>query len=433
MTSDASPGFVDPRVHPDPPCRRPAAGVASVVEDLDALHQACREGRLYDVEAWIQAGRPLQLDPEAGARARRRPSALAIALETGQHALVLLLLCNGYLLDPPGCPFDLALKARRWDLVDLLWAWGADPTAVDACTLFETYTTPLFERFYAAGADLTRDHELAGTLAYHTSNRPLFGFAKRHRATDPKIQMELNIALAQHVDEENLKGVHLCLWAGADPHAPAPDLRTTHWLEEEDEDDEEHFIGWSAVERAVIFGKRDLLPVLKPDPTRDNFEKLYQSAQDAPTVDLLAALAPPSNVGAILRDQCHYLDPRWPSTGHYPIAVLEEVFKTGARWTESPADEIAWIRRDLLKAKDHDFVELVKLLTHDDYCSTTVLQELARTPNFRKRLVQVGLIPTPRVLDGRRSESYRMAGYRNVLTKLGIAVPKPKTPLGVHR
>jgi hypothetical protein len=258
-------------------------------------------------------------------------------------------------------------------------------------------------------------------------------FAKRHRVTDPKIQMELNIALAQHVDEENLKGVHLCLWAGADPHAPAPDLRTTHWHEEEDEDDEEHFIGWSAVERAVIFGKRDLLPVLKPDPARDNFDRLYQSAQDAHTVDLLAALAPPTNVGTILREQCRHLDPRWPSSGHYPIKVLEEIFKTGARWTESPADEIAWIRRDLLRAKDHDFVEMAKLLTHDEYCSATVLQELARTPNFRRRLVQVGLMPTPRVLDGHRSESYRMAGYRNVLTKLGIAVPKPKTPLGVHR
>ena len=193
--------------------------------------------------------------------------------------------------------------------------------------------------------------------------------------------------------------------------------------------EEERFIGWSAVERAVIFGRRDLLPILKPDPARDNFEKLYQSARDAHTVDALAALAPPTNVGSILRDQCRYLDSRCPFPGHYPIEVLEEVFKAGTRWTDSPADEIAWIRRDLLKAKDQDFVELVKLLTHDEYCNVTVLQELGRTPNFRKRLVQVGLLPTPRVVDGRWSDTHRMAGYRNVLAKFGIPVPTPKAPV----
>jgi hypothetical protein len=52
------------------------------------------------------------------------------------------------------------------------------------------------------------------------SNKPLFGFAKRHRETDPRMQVELNIALDHHAHEGNLKGVHLYLWAGADPHAP---------------------------------------------------------------------------------------------------------------------------------------------------------------------------------------------------------------------
>lgn len=137
-------------------------------------------------------------------------------------------------------------------------------------------------------------------------------------------------------------------------------------------------------------------------------------------------------MGAILREQCRHLDPRSPSSGHYPIDVLEEVFKTGARWTESPAEEITWIRRDLLKAKDHDFVEMVKLLTHDEYCSTTILQELARTPSFRKRLVQVGLLPTVRVVEGRRVDTYRMAGYRNVLAKFGIRESRARTSTPCH-
>src|SRR5690606_9122747 len=100
------------------------------------LHDLCRGGRLYEVEKWIRAGRPLQL--AEGVRTRRRQaSALEIALDAGNHALVLLLLCNGY--DPNlewGCPLDHALKDRRWDLLDLLLEWGATPGDVDLGYLF---------------------------------------------------------------------------------------------------------------------------------------------------------------------------------------------------------------------------------------------------------------------------------------------------------
>ena len=73
---------------------------------------------------------------------------------------------------------------------------------------------------------------MAEALGYHTSNRPLFGFAKRHREEDSKIQRELDIALVHHAGKGNEKGVQLCLWAGANPHAPSPSLEYP-----EDEDD----------------------------------------------------------------------------------------------------------------------------------------------------------------------------------------------------
>lgn len=195
--------LVDPRNQAQPPGRPPVPVATSYAGDPDELCGLCRAGRLYEVEAWIKAGHPLQAPGNARPRGRRVPTALQIALETGQYSLALLLLSNGYNLDLEGSsPFNIALKVRRWDLVDLLWTWGADPKRVDPSTLLETYNSALFERFYAAEADLAKDHELADALGSHTSNRPLFGFAKRHRATDPRIQMELNIALAQHVEDE---------------------------------------------------------------------------------------------------------------------------------------------------------------------------------------------------------------------------------------
>jgi hypothetical protein len=42
--------------------------------------------------------------------------------------------------------------------------------------------------------------------------------AAPHRE-DPR---ELDIALGYHVRAGNERGIDLCLWAGADPHAPAP-------------------------------------------------------------------------------------------------------------------------------------------------------------------------------------------------------------------
>ena len=104
-------------------------------------------------------------------------------------ALGLLLLCNGY--DPnlePRSPLDVALRSRRWDLLDLLLDWGADPLQVNRGELFDTYNSELWTRFQALGMDLYAGHALASALAHHTSNKPLFGFVKHQRERDPRMQ-----------------------------------------------------------------------------------------------------------------------------------------------------------------------------------------------------------------------------------------------------
>jgi ankyrin repeat protein len=92
----------------------------------------CRQGRLYDVERWIAEGKPLQLAPEAIRKGTRPKTVLQIALEGGQHSLAFLLLRSDYRLELERyAPLDLALEARRWDLVDLLVEWGADLRSAD--------------------------------------------------------------------------------------------------------------------------------------------------------------------------------------------------------------------------------------------------------------------------------------------------------------
>lgn len=85
--------FVDPRTEPAPAEDSPPARETPDPEELAGLHQLCHEGRLYDVERWIQEGRPLQTGVGTPINRRHRlNSALQIALQRGDHALALLLL-----------------------------------------------------------------------------------------------------------------------------------------------------------------------------------------------------------------------------------------------------------------------------------------------------------------------------------------------------
>src|SRR6266566_6832771 len=257
--------FVDPRQHPDPPSpvsREPAA----YGEELRELVRLCRAGRVYDVERWIQEGRPIQA---LSYKTRKKPAVetpLRAAVRTNHRDLLVLLLCNGYRLDLETWGWDSALNVavgnRAFDLLELLLKWGADPRDVDLGTLFDTYKSDLFARFQDFGVDLTRGHALAQALADHTSNRPLFGFAKRHRESNPKMQTELNIALGHHVSDENEKGVQLSLWAGADPHCPALSLRYCRGSTHDDgdgPDDADSELRLSAVHEASQRGNAGIL------------------------------------------------------------------------------------------------------------------------------------------------------------------------------
>ena len=64
--------------------------LAESPDDVRALHQMCRDGRLYDVERWVAAGKPFQLAPDAIRKGTRPKTALQIALESGQHSLAFL-------------------------------------------------------------------------------------------------------------------------------------------------------------------------------------------------------------------------------------------------------------------------------------------------------------------------------------------------------
>lgn len=379
-------------VHPQS-AERP---LAHSPEDIRALHQMCRDGRLYDVERWIAEGKPLQLASDAIPKGIRLKTALQIALETGQHSLAFLLLSSGYRLELERvAPLDLALRGRRWDLVDLLLEWGADLKSASVDTVLNTYNVELYERFRAAGYDLTEGHEMGVILGHGTRNRPLLGFVKRHRTEAPKIQEELNIALGYHVRAGNERGVNLSLWAGADPHAPAPNPEWGLREDPEPEDGEEPFIGWSAVEEAAREGHLKILKRLGPDPARDDFDNLYRYAEYESIVAFLATIQPPKDLTSILPWHLRWLGDRFPWARHRGKRTIEALLTCGVRWEETHPERVTDIRRSLLKVGNYDLKTILSRLRRPEICAPETYQELIRMPRMQERLLALGLLKKP--------------------------------------
>jgi hypothetical protein len=110
-----------------------AGNRAATREEIAPLVALCRAGRLFDVQAWIASGKPVNPPPKAPKGARIK-SPLDVALETGFHSMVDVLLRAGALQEPQlgyGSPLSRALAARRLDIIELLVEFGCDPRSVD--------------------------------------------------------------------------------------------------------------------------------------------------------------------------------------------------------------------------------------------------------------------------------------------------------------
>jgi hypothetical protein len=376
----------------------------------------CREGRLYDVERWVAEKKPLQVTSEAVPKGKRPRTALQIALESGQHSLALLLLRSGYRLKLEQYqPLDLALRSRRWDLFELLLEWGANLKDTDVYTVLNTYNVDLYERFTAAGYDLTERHEMGSVLGHGTTNRPLLGFVKRHRTQNPKIQRELNIALGYHVRAENQRGVALCLWAGADPHAPTPNPELGD--SDEDQDDwEGHFIGFSAIEEAARHGDLTILKKLGPDPARDNFDSLYEYSKYESTIAFLATIQPPKDLTAILSWHLRRVGDRSPWATHRGTGSIEALLKCGVRWEETNPERVANIRRSLWKVGDYDLRTIISRFKRPDVCAPETYLVLIKHPKMRARVFALGLEKKP--IAERERRDHELAKRRAEVARL---------------
>ncbi len=380
--------WVDPRTDPAPPAgpRQLARDPAEITDLLDL----CHSGRIYDVERWIAAGRPIQGPREPMWQSWSSASAVTIAIETRQRDLLRLLLCNGYQLNLDQRPaLDLALRERRWDTVDLLLEWGAEAARADPDIVLDTYSAELFERFWQAGNDFTREDCLAHYLARTSSNRPLYGWVRRHQ-DDPRIQRALARALVQAIWGRRGRAVHLIRWAGADPHLKVPLLE---WHRPETPDEEEDL--FSGVQMAVEHGQGKLLRFFKPDPGRDDMEALWGQVEDPDAVDFLFAVKPPNDWSPAILHNLHRIANRWfGDDADRHRRCLQRIAALGGRLTSADADGFAYLRQQIGRMTQTDVRRwMLWWVSEPTHCAPGLYVELTRTPKMRSILSESGLLP----------------------------------------
>ena len=125
-TGETSARWNDPRQNPSPPA--PVREPADDPSEVEQLVRLCKRGRIYAVERWIAAGKLVQARKYYVSGRRQIDSPLAVAIDTRQQDLALLLLANGYRIGlEPWSPLTMAISRRAWDVVELPASVGGQP------------------------------------------------------------------------------------------------------------------------------------------------------------------------------------------------------------------------------------------------------------------------------------------------------------------
>lgn len=124
-------------------------------EDAKELIALCQAGRLFAVEQWIRTGRSLQVPAEL------KKTPLGIAVASGFHSLVELLLRHEETAAAKNQALRDAVQTRQRDLIELAVGCGADVKSVSFLDVLLTGDRQIVTSFLESGADPIAGHPFA--------------------------------------------------------------------------------------------------------------------------------------------------------------------------------------------------------------------------------------------------------------------------------
>jgi hypothetical protein len=382
-------------------------------EDAKTLLALCGSGRLYAIEAWVQAGRSLQV-PRA-----LRKTPLDVAITTGFHSLIELLLRHAPSQQAKNDALHRAVQRRRPDVIELAVTYGAEIASVPFVDVLGTADKRMISMFLDRGADPIIQFPFAHAfheLRAKTTLGTYLDCKRQHPELADKLQKQADMALREFCRDGNLKWVSLLMWAGADPRSLGPRLEYA--------DDPEMYT--TAFHEACTWGHTEILKRLRPDPTRDDLGRFLEEAAFFARKETMAYLlslgANPNNKpggGSNALEACirhlswedsdrilHRYGTNYQTPG-YKVSRTREAIRLlvdhGAVWRPD-ASSINDGRKVLYKIEPQVTVELVGLLMNHKACDDALVHDFLRPPRMQQHLAlcerqmaRFGL-----TLDGRR-------------------------------
>ncbi len=387
--------------------------VLSLAEAKELI-RLCEAGRLYEVEAWIRAGRSLAIPAEIG------KTPLKVAIATGFHSLIDLLLRHEESQQAKNDALLLGLDLNRPPLIELALAHGAEIASVPFLNVLLTGNRSIVATFLEHGADPLTNYPFARAFCQLRVKTTLGAFLDCRRMRpdfEPRLQEQADMALRQFCQEGNLKWVSLLLWVGANPRTRGPAVDDLEHI-----DDPEYHT--TAMNEACACDNVKILDRLKPNSSDDLAGMLDRAAFSAHR-DILRYLlnlgANPNdkpNGGSTALESCirhlgwedfdrvrYRYGPTYQTPG-YKLSKGREAIKLllqhGATWKPDPST-LNGTRRILYRIEPEVTLELVGQLLKTEGGAASV-RELLRVPWMQQHLASrtrqlssVGL-----TMDGRR-------------------------------
>lgn len=411
--------------------------ILSIAEAKDLL-RLCKAGRLFDVQDWIASGKSLRLPDES------KTTPVEVALNSGFHSLVELLLQNEENQQLKNRALQRALSLKRLDLIELLVSHGAEISSVPFIDVLYVWDPSIIRYFLDQGADFITDSPFAVAFRekIRTALRPWRECREKYPGHIAQLQEQADRALRHFCFEGDLKWVSLLMWAGANPRSSGP-------MFDDDEDDPDGYI--TALDAATYSKDSQILKRLKPDAKRDDIGTLLTNAAGGGRASLVEYLlelgAKPNdkpNGGSSALDDClrgfRYEAPidfyqtgygRRSKASKYKVSErLETVrllLEQGSLWKPDDDHQLTAGRRGLFECEPDVTLELVERLVKHTACTQDTIHELLRTPAMKKHLTpearKFGLMgfdirtKEQKAEDERREEAHRKWILRDLMSR----------------